>query len=162
MTTTAKRIITYLLVEDNDTHAFIIQQCIQHGNHPDKIHRVNSGTDCLKYLAGEEPFADHTQNPYPNVVLLDIRMPGTLDGLQTLKAIRADSRHRALTVMMLTTSGEDIDVQHAYELGANGYIVKSDDTGEMIEILLRLRSSFESLVRLPRIENNLPITDCSF
>jgi len=48
--------------------------------------------------------------PYPDVILLDIRMPGILDGLQTLKAIRADSRHSSLSVMILTSSEHDLDV----------------------------------------------------
>ena len=88
--------------------------------------------------------------PYPDVVLLNVRMPGALDGLQTMQTIRSDSRHRSLVVMMLTTSDRDLDVSDAYELGANGYIVKSDDTSEMIEKILQMRWSFESLVQLPQ------------
>jgi len=149
MSTTKKRILNYLLVEDNNAHAFIIKKCFQHGNHPGSISRVDCGIDCLRYLAGDGMFADRTQYPYPDVVLLDIRMPGRLDGLQTLQAIRADERYRTLPVMMLTTSDADVDVDRAYEMGANGYIVKSDDTGDMIEKLFRLRMSFDSLIRLP-------------
>jgi CheY-like chemotaxis protein len=149
MTETAHRALNYLLLEDDDAHAFIIEQCIQHGPHPDQVERVKSGPECLKYLAGEEPFADRSRYPYPDVVLLDIRLPGALNGLETLEEIRADSRHRGLTVMMLTNSDDDVDVRKSYELGANGYIVKSGDTTEMIEKLLRLRSSFDTLVRLP-------------
>lgn len=150
MTTTAKQVLNYLLVEDNDNHAKIVQQCIRYGDQPHNIQRVKSGTDCLKYLAGEDPFADRTRHPYPDVVLLDIRMPGTLDGLQTLQAIRGDPRHRSLVVMMLTTSDRDLDVNRAYELDANGYIVKSSNTTDMIEQLLQIRWSFDSLVRLPK------------
>ncbi len=150
MTTTDERILTYLLVEDNDDHARIIEQCVRYGNRPDRIHRVSSGADCLKYLAGEAPFTDRSRFPYPDVVLLDIRMPGTLDGLQTLQAIRADPRCRLLVILMLTCSDCDLDVNRAYEMGANGYIIKSGDTMDMIEQLLQVRSSFDSLVRLPK------------
>lgn len=149
MSTTTERVVTYLLVEDDDNHANIIELCLRHGELPHKCHHVSSGLDCLNYLAGLEPFADRTRYPYPDVILLDIHMPGILDGLQTLKAIRADPRHRSLVVMMLTTSDRDTDVSRAYKLGANGYIVKSDDTGKMINKLLQMRWSFDSLVELP-------------
>ncbi len=149
MSTTTEHVVTYLLVEDDDNHANIIELCLRHGELPQKCHHVSSGLDCLNYLTGVEPFADRTRYPYPDVILLDIRMPGILDGLQTLKAIRADPRHRSLVVMMLTTSDRNTDVSRAYKLGANGYIVKSDDTGEMINKLLQMRWSFDSLVKLP-------------
>ncbi|MEE9602492.1 MAG: response regulator [Thermoguttaceae bacterium] len=149
MATTTERVVNYLLVEDNNEHGDIVRRCVRHTKMPSEVHCVSNGADCLAYLAGEKPFGDRSQYPYPHVVLLDIRMPGILDGLQTLKAIRADSRHRSLVVMMLTTSDRDTDVSRAYELGANGYIIKSDDTGEMIEKLLHLQLSFETLVQLP-------------
>lgn len=149
MTATAERVVTYLLVEDNDAHAEIVEQCFEYVKPSSRIRRVSKGADCLTYLAGEEPFADRSQHPFPDVVLLDIHMPGVLDGFQTLKAIRSDPRHRSLMVMMLTTSERDLDVNCAYDLGANGYIVKSDDTEEMIEKLTQLQHSFESCVRLP-------------
>ena len=149
MPATTERVITYLLVEDNDEHAEIVEKCFRYHKLASEICRVKTGTDCLTYLAGEKPFGDRNEYPYPDVVLLDIRMPGILDGLQTLKAIRADSRHSSLSVMILTSSERDLDIDRAYKLGANGYIVKSDDTGEMIEKLLHLQNSFKTFVRLP-------------
>lgn len=150
MTSTAERVVTYLLVDDSDDHADIVKRCIGHAKLPSQIHRVSNGADCLSYLGGEERFADRAQYPYPDVVLLDIRMPGVLNGLQTLQAIRSDRRHRSLVVIMLTTSDRESEVNRAYELGANGYIVKSDDTEEMIEKLLHMQYSHNRLVQLPK------------
>ncbi len=149
MATTVKKILNYLIVEDDRDHADIIRQCICHGDQPQNVRHVVSGMDCLQYLNGEGLFADRQLYPYPDVVLLDLRMPGTLDGLQTLQIIRADPAHRSLPVMILTASASDLDVNRAYELGANGYIVKSGDASEMIEQLLWVRWSFNSLVTLP-------------
>lgn len=149
MTATAKKVLTYLLVEDDENHASIIRECIQHGDMCQNVRHVASGEDCLRYLNGEEPFTDRQMYPYPDVVLLDIRMPGMLDGLQTLQIIRADYRHRGLAVMILTTSDREQDIDRAYELGVNGYIVKSGDTSQMIEQLLWVRWSFDSLLSLP-------------
>lgn len=149
MTATAKKVLTYLLVEDDEGHANLIRECIQHGDLSQNVRQVASGVDGLHYLNGETPFSDREMYPYPDVVLLDIRMPGELDGLQTLQIIRADQRHRGLAVMILTTSDREEDVNRAYELGVNGYIVKSGDISHMIEQLLWVRWSFDSLIRLP-------------
>ena len=149
MTATAERVLNYLLVEDNNDHAELIERCFRYGNLPCEIRRVRSGAECLSYLAGDEPFANRTEHPYPDVVLMDIRMPGVLDGLHTLQAIRSDPRHRRLSVMMLTSSDRNSDVSRAYELGASGYVVKSSDTDEMIETLRQVQKSYSSLHRLP-------------
>jgi two-component system response regulator len=149
MSTTTERVITYLLVEDNDEHADIIAQCFKHEKLASDLHLVKTGVDCLAYLGGEPPYEDREKYPYPDVVLLDLRMPGVLDGLQTLKAIRADSRHASLSVMILTSSDRSQEINHAYQLGANGYIVKSEDTQTMMDKLAQLHHSFENVVRLP-------------
>ncbi len=149
MAATKAHAITYLLVEDNDELADIVQRCLRSLKSPGRVHRVKAGADCLAYLAAEKPFEDRNQYPYPDVVLLDIRMPGVLDGLQTLRAIRADPRHSSLTVMMLTSSDSDGDVRQAYQLGANGYIVKSASAGGLMEKIENLQQSLETVMRLP-------------
>ncbi len=150
MPVTTQRVMTYLLVEDNDDHAEIVERCFRYNNLASKVRRVKTGADCLAYLAGEKQFGDRQEYPCPDVVLLDIRIPGVVDGLQTLKAIRANPQYTSLWITMLTSSDRDLDVSRAYRLGANGYIVKSDDTEEMIEQLLRLHQSFDPSVELPQ------------
>ena len=138
---TTEQVMTYLLVEDDDDHADIVGRCFHYAKLPVQVHRVATGVDCLNYLDGEEPFADRGRYPYPDAILLDIRMPGLLDGLRTLHAIRSDPEHRSLPVTMLTGSVRGPDVDRAHELGINGYIVKSDNTGEMMESLRNLQHS---------------------
>ena len=157
MTATAEKVMHYLLVEDNDHHANIVEECAKYGKLPTHIHRVKCGADCLKYLAGEDRFADRMRYPYPDAVLLDVRMPGTLDGLQTLEAIRSDPRYRWIPVTMLTTSDRDVDVRRAYDLGANGYIVKSSDTTGMIKQLYDMYWSHTSLAQLFERQQRRPL-----
>ncbi len=141
MSEKTEQVATYLLVEDDDDHADIVQRCFHYTELPVQVHRVATGMDCLKYLDGDEPFADRSRYPYPDMVLLDIRMPGLLDGLRTLHAIRADPHHRCLAVTMFTGSVRGPDVDRAHELGVNGYIVKSDNTSEMMASLRNLQHS---------------------
>jgi CheY-like chemotaxis protein len=144
MIATSQPVITYLLAEDNDDHADLVERCFHDGNLPGQIRRVNCGADCLAYLDWALYSPDREQDPYPDVVLMDIRMAGTLDGLHTLQAIRANPRHLHLHVMMLTSSDRSDDVNRADELGADGYVVKSPDPNEMIENLRRVAQSFNS------------------
>ncbi len=141
MSRTTEQMMTYLLVEDDDDHADIVKQCFHYTKLPVQVHRVATGMDCLKYLDGDGPFADRSRYPYPDMVLLDIRMLGLLDGLRTLHAIRYDPDHRGLPVTMFTGSVSGPDVDRVHELGVNGYIVKSGNTGEMIESLRNLQHS---------------------
>jgi len=70
-TATTERVINYLLVEDNDDHADLVERCFRHGNIASAINRVRLGAECLAYLAGDAPFADRAEHPYPDVILLD-------------------------------------------------------------------------------------------
>ena len=142
MTATAERTLTYLLVEDNDDHADLIERCFQYGSLPAEIRRTRSGVDCLAYLDTAPASPGLDKDSYPSAVLLDIRMSGPFDGLHTLMAIRADLRHRSLPVIMLTSSDREKDIHRAYELGADGYIVKCFDTDEMTERLRQVQPPF--------------------
>ncbi len=75
MATTTERVVKYLLVEDNDEHADIVQRCLRHTKLPSEVYCVRTGADCLAYLTGGKPFEDRSRYPCPDVILLDIRMP---------------------------------------------------------------------------------------
>jgi two-component system response regulator len=71
------------------------------------------------------------------VVLLDLKLP-KVDGLEVLRAIRADERTRWLPVVVLTSSVEERDVERAYALGANGYIRKPVDFQQFLDVARQL------------------------
>lgn len=61
---------------------------------------------------------------HPLVALLDVMMPGELDGLQVLKAVRADTDLRDVHVIMLTARGQQTDIEIGATLGADMYVIK--------------------------------------
>ena len=67
----------------------------------------------------------------PDVVLMDIRMPG-LDGLEATKAIAADELLAAVRIVILTTFDLDEYVFEAIRAGANGFLVKDTDPEELL------------------------------
>lgn len=71
----------------------------------------------------------------PDIVLLDVMMPGC-NGIQTLKRIK--SKTPTVKVVMLTTSEDDEDLFQAIKLGASGYLLKSMDGKELVDMLIDL------------------------
>jgi len=60
----------------------------------------------------------------PKVVLLDVMMPGELDGLQVLDAIKSDPKTRNILVAMVTARGQQSDAAEAKRRGADAYFIK--------------------------------------
>jgi DNA-binding response OmpR family regulator len=112
-----------LLVEDNEDHAELIRHCFVRSRRNTRIVHVADGDDALDYLNHQGRYTDHTVNPQPDVVILDLRLPKT-DGLEVLKQIRTSSDLHGMPVVILTTSDSQIDVAAAYDNGANSYLIK--------------------------------------
>jgi DNA-binding response OmpR family regulator len=86
-----------------------------------------NGRDALKCIAQSAA----GQAPRLDVALLDLTLPD-MDGLDVLRAIRADPRYRTLPVMLVTARNEEIDRVLGLELGADDYISKPFSTRELV------------------------------
>jgi len=93
---------------------------------------VGDGEAALDFIFARGAHADRQAGELPQVVLLDLRLP-KLDGLQVLKALRAEERTRTLPVVVLTSSDEERDIVESYRFGANSYVRKPVDFGEFME-----------------------------
>ena len=80
----------------------------------------------------------------PDVVLMDIRMPG-LDGVAATRRIRADPRLAAVAVLVLTTFDADEHVFDAIRAGARGFLLKDTDPDELRRAV-RVVAAGESLL----------------
>ena len=119
--------IHFLLVEADDDHAELITlTLLATDGVPKTVDRVCDGEQALTYLKRDIP---HGQHPRPNVVLLDLNLPG-VNGHSVLATIKADPELRNIPVVVLTTSQEPEDKVKAYSSYANSYLVKPTDSGE--------------------------------
>jgi chemotaxis family two-component system response regulator Rcp1 len=109
-----------LLVEDNLPEARLIERILCEGPIAKNLCVVNGAEEALLRLrlAGADGGAAR-----PDLVVLDLNMPGT-DGRDVLSEIKTDPRLRRIPVVVLTTSSAPGDVQQAYDLNANAYVVK--------------------------------------
>jgi CheY-like chemotaxis protein len=115
-----------LLVDDNQDDVLLIMRAFQRAGLSHPIDCVSGGNEAINYLNGEHPYDDRRKYPLPELVLLDIKMPA-IDGFDVLRWIRSRPQYRRLCVVMLTSSDEIRDVNLAYQLGANSFLVKPLD-----------------------------------
>jgi len=128
---------TVLIVDDelDDmklTQRVVAAVCPQHDTR-----WLQSGTELIGYLKGENEFSDRTEFPYPILILLDLRMPG-MHGFDVLGWLRDHPPHNCIPVFVLTASGEVLVAQQAYALGARSFLTKPIRAHEFQETMLTL------------------------
>ena len=129
--------VDILLVEDNPRDAELTLRALRRRNLADRLLVVEDGAEALDFIFCRGRYTERQMTSPPKVVLLDMRLP-KLNGLEVLREIKADKRTRSIPVVMVTSSREDPDIQTAYELGANSYVVKPVEFGAFIDAMSRL------------------------
>ena len=116
---------TILLAEDSAADAEMAIDALREANLANPIVHVEDGVEAMEYLLRKGRFADRPDEE-PAVLLLDIKMP-RMDGLEVLRRIRAEEKLRRLPVVILSSSREESDLVHSWDLGVNAYVVKPVD-----------------------------------
>ncbi len=115
--------VDILLVEDNPRDTELTLRALKRRNLANRVFVVADGAEALDFIFCRGQYAQREVGHSPKVILLDLKLP-KVNGLEVLQAIRADERTRRIPVVMVTSSSEDPDIEAAYELGANSYVVK--------------------------------------
>jgi CheY-like chemotaxis protein len=114
---------TILLVDDSEDDIFLVRSAFTKARLTNPIHEAHNGDEAIAYLLGEAPFSTRQQFPLPAIMLLDLNMP-MRNGFQVLEWVRAQPGLKRLTVIILTASLREQDVDRAFDLGANAFLVK--------------------------------------
>ena len=117
-----------LLIEDRMVDLDLTKRALARHHMINPILVARDGEEALAYLQRWEE-----GEPLPVVILLDISLP-KMSGLSVLSAIKKHSRFRTIPIVMLTGSEDDVDIQEAYRLGCNSYIVKPVDSDKFMDI----------------------------
>ena len=112
-----------LLVEDNRMEAELTLDAFNEAKLQNTIQVASDGQEALDYLFGRGKYADRKTYPKPNLVLLDLKLPG-IDGFEVLRQIKSTPILKRLPVVILTSSKEEGDRALSYDHGANSYLVK--------------------------------------
>jgi CheY-like chemotaxis protein len=127
-----------LYAEDEDNDAFLMQRAFIKACVTNPLRVAGDGPTAIRYLAGTGEFSDRTANPLPCLLLLDLNLPRQ-SGLEVLKWVRERAEFADLPVVILTSSSQDRDIGSAYQLGANGYLVKPASSEKLIDLVTGLR-----------------------
>ena len=128
-----------LHVEDDPNDVLLLQRAFRKANMQISIQAVTDGDKAVAYLSGAGEYANREKYPLPNVVLLDLKMPRK-SGLEVLEWIRGQQSVRRLIVIIFTSSKHDEDVNKAYDLGANSYLVKPVGFDMLVEVAKLIQS----------------------
>jgi signal transduction histidine kinase len=126
-----------LLVEDEQTDAVLLQMAFKKAGLSGTINWVKDGMEAIEYLEGSGDFADRNRYPRPSIIILDLKMP-RVTGLELLAWLRQKPEFAMIPTVVLSSSQVVEDVQRAYELGANSYMVKPvnfQGLSEMLKII---------------------------
>jgi two-component system response regulator len=129
--------IEILLVEDNPRDAELTIRALKKHNLASKLFHVEDGVQALDYLFARGKFAERDITDRPKVILLDLKLP-RINGLEVLRALKADERTMAIPIVVVTSSAEDPDVRTAYQLGANSYVIKPVQFDAFIDAMTKL------------------------
>ncbi len=121
-----------LLIEDNPMDIDLTQRAFKERHLGNAVIVVRDGQEALDYFA-----AWKEGDPLPVVILLDLQLP-KVHGLDVLRAIKKTTIFQKLPVVVLTSSAEDRDINTAYELGANSYIVKPVDFDKFTDVAAQI------------------------
>lgn len=140
-----------LLVEDNPDDEALTLRALEKKNIANEVVVARDGAEALDYLFAKGTFKDRDASILPAVILLDLKLP-KIDGLEVLKAIRADQRTRFLPIVVLTSSKQEQDLLNSYSYGCNSYIRKPVDFDKFVEAIAHLGMYWLVLNESPRIK----------
>jgi CheY-like chemotaxis protein len=112
-----------LVADDSPEDRFLLMHAFTDAGMTPKLFFVRDGEEAIEYLEGKLSFSDRQVYPFPQLLLLDLKMP-KVDGFDVLRWMQEHPTLKRMLVAVLTSSAERSDVNRAYDLGANSYLVK--------------------------------------
>jgi CheY-like chemotaxis protein len=129
--------VEILLVEDTPADAELTMSALKKYSMVNNLVWVKDGAEALDFLFATGPYTGRDSACQPKVVLLDLRLP-RVSGIEVLRRIKSDDSTRAIPVVVLTSSKEDIDIGECYRLGVNSYITKPVSFDEFVKVVSEL------------------------
>jgi len=139
-TTTGKPHI--VLVEDCVEDVQLLEAALESAPFEVRLTRLANGREALFYLTSPIFDTDRDNHPLPDILLLDLGLPGGVSGLEVLKTVRSKPTLDGLIVYALTSSHDDWDVYRANELLVDAYLTKPTTFAGLVELVRDIRSGW--------------------
>jgi len=134
VSTNAMRSKNMLYAEDDPNDVVIFKIAFKRATLPHSLYTVSDGQEAIDWLNGKGTYADREKYPFPDVLILDLKMPRKT-GFDVLEWARGQKEFAKLAIFVLSSSDEPSDVKRAYALGATTYFVKSVSCFDVIQYL---------------------------
>lgn len=143
-----REIRTILLAEDSAADAEMAIDALREAKLANPVVHVEDGVEALDYLLCRNSFSGRGKGN-PAVVLLDIKMP-RMDGLEVLQTMRNTEHLKRVPVVILSSSREESDLVHSWNLGVNAYVVKPVDVSQFFQAVQTLGQFWAVLNEFPQ------------
>jgi CheY-like chemotaxis protein len=137
-----------LIVDDSEDDVLLVRTAFEKAGLTNPVYVLRDGQEAIDYLSGTGAFTNRAEHPLPDLILLDLKMP-RMDGFQVLDWIRKQPGIRSIPVVVLTTTQQMAEVNRAYSIGANSFLVKPMDFSNYVELSKLIRHYWMQSVRLP-------------
>lgn len=154
------RSLTILLAEDDYDDARLIHLALNKILPGICLSVVSDGAQVLEYLNGSGPYADRVAYPFPDVLLVDLKLP-FMDGFEVLRWIRNQPEFATLPVIAMTGSPRKEDAALAQEAGANLCVLKSQGFRRLAELVIEVRPLEPVKAPVPTISSDANSTPAS-
>jgi len=138
----------FLLIEDTENDVLLIQRAFIKAKILNPLLIVKTAEEAVAYLQGEGRYSNRAEFPLPELILLDLKLPG-MDGFDFLRWIRRQEGFATMRIVVLTSSDLMRDVNLAYQLGANSFLVKPVDFERFVEISQALNGYWMWMSKAP-------------
>lgn len=128
-----------LIVDDDPADREFVVDSLKIAGVLRPIRTAEHGRQAIDYLSGAGIYSDRKRNPLPCLIITDLKMPLT-DGFELLDWVRRTGRMACLPVLMLSGSSQDRDVERAYAMGANGFLVKPVSLTRLADMMAAVKA----------------------
>jgi CheY-like chemotaxis protein len=143
--------LTILLVEDDPNDVLLVKRAFEKASIINPINVVDNGEAAQDYLKGEGVYNDREAYPLPVIILLDLKLPRK-SGLEVLEWLRDQPSLKRIPVVILTSSTENKDINNAYDIGVNSYLIKPVEFDDLLELVKNLKLYWLLMNKPPDIE----------
>ena len=139
------------MADDDADDCLLVRDALRETRQTHDLRIVRDGEELLDYLRRRGDYETPRKSPYPDLILLDLKMPRK-DGREALRELKADPRLRIIPIVVLTTSMAKDDIGFCYGIGVNSYVTKPTTFRGLVDLMLTLEKYWFELVELPVTE----------
>ncbi|MDB6022215.1 MAG: response regulator receiver protein [Pedosphaera sp.] len=141
-----------LLIEDSENDIMLVKLALKRAGVKNPVQAAHDGQEAIDYLQGSGPFADRSKFPFPDVIVSDLKMP-RMGGFEVLEWLRQHPECTVIPFIVLSASKQEADIQRAYGLGANSYMVKPASLNEL-QRMVKLACDYWCICEKPEYPRN--------